>query len=421
MEDCHSFDLALLSALPYAHRDAAENVLRSFQQSQVMLRLYAKALSSVTAPDLTGRHFMVAAFGSFGRLDGADELSDYDSLFIYSGDSDRIVVESLRAFIRRLVVSNKGLPFDHRVEIEAGRFDFDHSPAYPILSEADLLTAQPRTRAVQLTIEARLVHGGERLRRLREEVLAQLGFSTDIHELDFLQLRTELNGLKDRFLDPFTRSLATSHAPRNRKILKLFALREFSYLTTLLATVEVCIAVEQRRATPSDAATLISAPSLLKLLCFSDPNRSLAHLLNRLAPDVVGEVARALSKHVDGQGATLSKLTPNSPSAYACLTILREIALTVVGHYDALLNRLHNARFLDHIDSLAPTVTAWMGNSEFGRILRSRAAMIDGTKRLASALRDVLGVLDTIVPAFKFDQAYEAMDSIEAYQLRSWT
>src|SRR5512145_3218145 len=150
MRDCSVFEGQLLGGIPYRSRYSVENALRSFQASNVMLHVYSEAVLSAKPPQLDGRPPTVIAFGSFGRMDGAPSVSDYDVLFLYQGPVSTTHSEALRAFARRIVQSNRALPFDHRDEIEGGTFDFAKSPAYPILSTTELLAEPQGVRSLQV-------------------------------------------------------------------------------------------------------------------------------------------------------------------------------------------------------------------------------------------------------------------------------
>ena len=71
----------------------------------------------------------------------------------------------------------------------------------------------------------------------------------------------------------------------NRKILKLFALREFSHLANLFALTEIAIARCAGSCTEADAKRILSSPSVLKIADFGDAVGSFANLLNRSAPE----------------------------------------------------------------------------------------------------------------------------------------
>jgi hypothetical protein len=390
-----------------------------------MLRIYRQAIATTQLPDVGGgKDPIVVAFGSFGRLDGAPDISDYDVLFMYPGSPDRTIVESLRASIRDIVSGNRALPFDHREEIESGVFDFDHSPAYPVLSTEELRSAEHEIRALQLITEGRAITNGNQVRSLRSDLLRYFGLADNIYELNLAPFRKALDRMKVSYCTGIFGRLKAEHRPlSNRKILKLFALREFCHLTTLLAAAEVAIAVSGANldADAPRIAQILSSPSILKVASFGDPSASLGNLITGVSPEVYREllaIARSHRERLQSSSGTRYDETVDGNDGEADLfEQLKGLTLPVLREYDALIQLLHEPKFLGLIEPLEPDLTTWLGYAQFQKVLDHRASLISLTKRLASSLHEILNTVQLATRAPTLDDAKESLTWIMQYTL----
>lgn len=363
----------------------------------------------------------VIAFGSYGRLDGNTAVSDFDFIFIYQGSRDDATVASLRNVVRNIVSSNQCLQFDHRDKIENGGFDFSASPAYPVISEEELLSEAATGRAVQVLTEGRIVHGDGLGTRSRHDRLKAWGFSPDATLLNLTKLRQALNGFKDSYCNGvMCRRTADGWKLTNRKALKVFALREFSYLATMFAIAETAISVATGNCGEDTAVQLISSPSALKIASFSSPRGALAYLLEDIGVPFRNDIVQKLRAHIDAV-PTEDRVAPGAievdPGEGQLFGFLRELTIPVIIKYDALLSLLHNPEFMRHVDTFEPDITTWLGNRNFQRILTYRGEMVKAAIRLANALADVLDMIERRAHPIIAD-ARAALDEVKAYKLR---
>ena len=421
MEDLREFENRLMSALPYAFRFTAEEALRSYQESRVMLHLYCNALRASKLPLLNGKEPMVVAFGSFGRLDGSVLLSDYDVVFLYSGPPASDYVNEVQAYIRRLVSANEAFPFDHRPQIVDGSFDFSRSPAYPILSTVELLAEPKSIRSLQVLTEGRCLTDESQLRTLRENILNDLGFSQDSLTLDLTSLRDGLAALKSAFLGSFKIRLATEPSElRNRKILKLMALREFFYLVTLLSIAEVALVVAVGACSVAKAATLLSAPMFLKLLSLSDPQEAFARVLRQIPSNLSTGLYERIEKQVENAGDIANLMVDGQESELPRVLVgVRTITLGALIPYDKLLQKLHSPGFLDQLDKMSSDVTTWLGNRTYMEILSLREEMLMCTKALARAVLGIVDVVQRSKSSVTCQGAQDALEEIISYSFET--
>lgn len=388
-----------------------------------MLGVLRSAFQANSMPDLRGSPGpIVVAFGSFGRLDGSVDVSDYDSIFVYPGARDDGCIDVVRGIITQVVSSNKALPFDHRAEIESRTFDFSASPAYPIISQDELLTLTHPIRSLQVLTEGRLVCPDGVLEETRSGLLSRLGYSDDRHTLNFTSLRSALNDVRREYCTSIIGRLCSDHRPlSNRKVLKLFALREFFYLATLFSTAEVSIAASTGTSTSGNAVNLLSSPSILKVTSFADSTGALSHLLHRIRPEARIELSRRVAQRVEAmsQAERIATTDTNVDTEESELDRnIRAVSLSPLSHYDALIQLLHDTRFLAQIDGLEPDVTTWMGFRQFDKILVHRQAMIGASKNLASMLKDILVFVRDTGWRYPLEEAIVSLDQIIDYDLQ---
>ena len=301
MKDCRFFEQRLLSCFPYQNRNGIESTLQSVNASQVMLDVFQSAVNySLRQTNLSAEEIAIIAFGSYGRLDGHTAVSDFDFAIIYSGKEDSQRIENLRGLVKKIVLSNQCLLFDHRDKIESDDFDFSRSPAYPILSTSELTSDALSIRALQILTEGRIVQDGGIGAKCRIELLSSWGFSQDATRLDLSKLKTELNKFKESYCEGvMCRRVDDRWKLTNRKVLKVLALREFSYIATLFAVVEITLAVAAGDCEELDAIRVLSSPSILKIASFLSSRGALAHHLERIGLPVKTEICRVLRSHID--------------------------------------------------------------------------------------------------------------------------
>ncbi len=339
-----------------------------------MLQQYSRALAAETLPTPAPS---VVAFGSFGRLDGSSLLSDFDILFLYGGAPQPERIAECRALIQSIVKSNRSMLFDHRRAIEDGLFDFDKSPAYPILSTQELLDDHNELRGIQVITEGRAIRGTAEVQAVRHEILARKGFSENVHQLDLAPLRIALNRSKSSYCNGIIGRLAGDRGSLcNRKILKLFALREFSFIANLFALADVAIATAANIYSPMEAARILSAPSVNKIASFANPTGSFGNIVSSLALDVRKTLTELVAKWPRTDDTPFS-VDPTEPPLFAHL---RVPVLAVLSRYDALLKLLHDEQFIEMIDRLDPVVTNWIGLRPFQRVITYRSELISGAR-----------------------------------------
>ncbi|MEJ1354255.1 MAG: hypothetical protein RPU52_08455 [Candidatus Sedimenticola sp. (ex Thyasira tokunagai)] len=220
MKDCRYFEDELLAGIPYRFRAHVEETLRSFQESKVMIQLISNAITSVSEVcEASEMPDIVLAIGSFGRLDGCARLSDYDIVYVYDGPFDEIRLQSIRQTIRKIVTDNKALTFDHREPIENGTFDFDASPAYPVLSLDELRENDNKIRILQILTEGRVILGEDKIAEFKSRELEGFGYTANKHSFDLTPLRDALSEMKNAFCTDFIGRLKTENRKlTNRKI-----------------------------------------------------------------------------------------------------------------------------------------------------------------------------------------------------------
>ena len=404
--------------IPGAEQGSVQNALMAYHDSRLMLEMYSRALNSINLRDNRKEPTpSVVAFGSFGRLDGSVQMSDYDVMFLYPGATDAKATTAIEAAITELIFYNKSFPCDHRVEIEAGTFDFGKSLAYPILSEAELWAIGAESRALQIITEARVIRQREWVSEQASRLLSErYGYAGDRHSLNLGPLRDGLAGLKTSYCTEVYGRLSEEGRPlTNRKIVKLFALREFHYLATLLSVAESAIAVGAHADGDAvgRARRLLGAPSFLKVASFADP----AGTLGCAVPSggSLGEqCAQCLAQHTDklSRPDLGSALPTSSP-----IDSIRALVLSVLRPYDRLLGLLHDTAFVKLIDEHKPYVTTWMMDPRFRQITKSRDDLIANAKSLARALLDLIDILSQEIGCRALDEATATLEVVEAYRL----
>lgn len=422
MKDCRYFEDELLAGIPYRFRAYVEETLRSFQESKVMVQLFSNAVQAISSthkqseiPDI------VLAIGSFGRLDGCASLSDYDIIYIYDGLRDDNRVSKIRAMIRKLVIENKALLFDHREEIETYTFDFDKSPAYPVLAVNELFESNNEIRALQILTEGRTIIGDERINHFKSKILDGFGYTNNIHSFDLTPLREALIRMKRAFCHKFIGRLKTENRKiSNRKILKLFVLREFFYISSLFALTDIYISCAISQSSKADALRKLSAPSMLKICTLSDPNGNLGKLLSRNRPELRDEILRMLKKRIESippsiRCAIMDQIS--DPGEAELFPLLRALTLSVLNKYDSLLQLLHDHNFLSIIDQLEPDITTWIAKRNFKKILDRREEMIAAAKLLAISLKEILELENELITNLAFTLGVENLQEIVTYQL----
>lgn len=359
-----------------------------------MLQVFARAVEALPPPRLAGNSPpFIVAFGSFGRLDGDPAISDYDVLYLYPGRKNISNVRALQGYIRELVSTNKALPFDHRAEIESNKFKFDASPAYPILSTDELRKTIAAVRQLQMLTEGRAINEPAKVLETRKTLLESLGYTDNLLALNLSPLRDSLDSFKGSYCTQFLGSLhASAHPRRNRKILKLFTLREFSYLSSVFSVADIAIATSSRAAPLEGLVQMLSAPSVLKIASFADESGSLATLFHTLPPPLKQELREIIRDHVKAISPDklvgMPKLTDGDADLF--FTGIRLLVLNILHVYDLLLYRLHDKSFLAQIDLRGPDVATWIAVPPFPSILASRAQLIAASRALAASLCDVL-------------------------------
>jgi hypothetical protein len=404
--------------IPGDEQGSTQNALMAYHDSRLMLEMYSRALDAINLRDDSREPTpSVVAFGSFGRLDGSVQMSDYDMMFLYPGAMDAKTTTAIEAAIAELISYNKSFPCDHRAEIEAGTFDFGESLAYPILSEAELWANEAESRALQIITEARVVRGhawmGEQVSGLLSDCY---GYAGGQYSLDLAPLRDGLARLKTSYCTEVYPRLIEERRPlTNRKILKLFALREFHYLATLLAVAESAIAVGAHADGDAvgRARRLLGAPSFLKVASFADP----AGTLGCAVPSggSLGEqCAKCLAQHTEKLSRPdLGIALPSSSP----IDSIRALVLSVLRPYDRLLGLLHDSAFVQLIDEYKPYVTNWMIDPRLRQIGADRDALVDNTKHLARALLDVIAILSQEMGCRALEEAKATLEVVEAYSL----
>ena len=423
MHDYLLYEQALLASVPHRFRHDVYNAVKAFERSEVMLHIYGSAVKALPWPvrhgDIT---FALAAFGSLGRLDGSPLTSDYDVLHLYSGAKNDDVVKLIRQAIRDLISQNKALPFEHRDRIEANNFPFGTSPAYQILSFEELLTDNNEIQALQLLTEGRIILGKESLSPLRWNIARRYGFTDNEHALDLTQLRDALDRLKIAYGKGVIGRLAKENKSLlNRKILKLFALREFSYLATLFSVAETAIATSVSAPNPSQIIRILSAPCMIKLASFANPAAALSKIVNCQSPDAATEANHIVLRYVKNLALRSEMEHANNDISEGSefISDIRALVVNVLGKYDALLQRLHDPRFLVLIDAYKPDVTTWISEKEFSRILQLRTDLIQSTVVLAVCLGELFKFLNRRIQSPALEDAQKTLSIISGYHLES--
>ncbi|WP_022664487.1 hypothetical protein [Desulfospira joergensenii] len=419
MRDCNNFEQCFLSSIPYRFRMLTENALKASQESEVMLNLFGNALiSAKVSTSLDLPNILIVAIGSYGRLDGASKFSDYDILYLYEGNKDNDVVNIIRKFIKEIVIGNKALLFDHREEIENDTFDFDISPAYPVLSTNELFNEDYEIRALQLLTEGRALCQHEVVDQLKKDLITKYGYTQNINELDFRNLTNSLENLKNAFCTEIIGRLANSGRKlNNKKILKLFALREFFYIATLFSISEIAIGVSANNFTISQSIRKMSSPSTLKISSFGDPNNPIHALIRNQIPEVFDEIIKILEPKIDQiplPGRMVFKSSHDDPKE---ISYLRAISLSVVHKFNSLLKRLHDENFLSSIAEFEPDYTTWIGKRQFSHITKSREELIQSSKILAITIVEILTFISEATDTGTFEDAIQTLNKIKDYEI----
>jgi hypothetical protein len=364
---------------------------------------------------------LVVAFGSFGRLDGATEVSDYDTIYLYEGPRDSEQEVALRELIRNIVRSNQALLFDHRAAIEDGTFDFDSSPAYPVFAADDIVKPDAEGRAVQLLMEGRCLRSPTLHSAIAATLVRNFGYTDSIHGLNLSSFREALSRLKKAYCHGVVGRPSDSHLHlTNRKILKLFALREFSYLANLFALTEVAIWVSVRMSSPTVAVRATSAPSILKIACFGEARGALAALLEARPPAVKQAATEVAETYISKLPKGVTGVFGSSPvdaDEDPFIAKVRVLTLNVLRNFDSLLELLHDLEFLEAIDALAPDVTNWMSLQQFNSVLDRRQQLIDSAKTLAAALSEILRIVSPWAGCTALQDARQSLNEILEYSL----
>lgn len=419
MHDCNFFEQCFLSGIPYRFRMFTENALKASQESQVMLNLFGNALSSAMASTSLGLpNLFMVAIGSYGRLDGASKYSDYDILYLYEGNKNNDFVVIIRQFIKEIIAGNKALLFDHREEIERDTFDFDTSQAYPVLSTDELFHDDYETRALQFLTEGRALCQPEAIDQLKKDMITKYGYTQNINELDFRKLTTALENLKNAFCtDIIGRLAASGRKLNNKKILKLFALREFFYIATLFSVSEIAIGISTNNFTIIESIRKMSSPSTLKVSSFGDPNSPMHVLLRNQIPEVLEEIIKILEPKIDQiplPGRMVFKSSHDDPKE---ISYLRAISLSVIHKFNSLLKRLHDENFLNSIEEFEPDYTTWIGKRQFSHITKSREELIQSSKILASTIVEILTFISEATDNATFEDAIQTLNKIKYYEI----
>ncbi|MFT3880277.1 MAG: hypothetical protein QM703_11525 [Gemmatales bacterium] len=388
----------LRTSIPYRYRYEVESILRAFHHSHVMLEVYTQGLKSIlNTEEFAAFNPVVIAFGSFGRLDGATNISDYDIMFIYQGKKDGKNIELSKKLIRRIISSNVALNFDHREAICNGSFAFDASKAYPIISEDELTGAishdkDTEVRALQILTEGRCLNNEESYIVIANKLLSYFGFSNNIHKHNLVELKNALTRLKTEYLNGVIVRIS-QHGGKmtNRKLLKLFSLREFTHLANLFSLAEISLSVANRQGTVSDAIKVLGAPSILKIASFADGNRPLGVLLSGLAPEVkrdAGQIAESYIRALPREVAELY-FRPGIADEDSLSTNIRVLAINVLRRFNDLLGLLHDHEFLGKIDKYEPVYANWVILKPFQSVMRYRNELVENAKTLSKALLEI--------------------------------
>src|SRR5262249_21897888 len=154
----------------------------------------------------------------------------------------------------------------------------------------EVIGAAHEVQALQLLTESRIIRGNVALTNLRHQIASKYGYVNNEHAIDLTRLREGLFNLKAAYAKGFIGRLARSkQSLLNRKILKLFCLREFFYLATLFSVAEVAIAVVTKGADFDEIIRILSAPCLIKVASFASPSGFLVQLIHSQSPETVAE------------------------------------------------------------------------------------------------------------------------------------
>ena len=427
MKDFSYYERQLLACLPHRFRDSVNGSIQSFEQSRSLLQIYKRAVESWPT-NIEKRQVALAAFGSLGRLDGSTLTSDYDVLHLYAGVADDECFKVIREAIKKLLQNNEALPFESRDRIANETLDFHRCPAYQILSVEELLGDTKQIQALQLLTESRTVLGEDMVFDIRERVLRKHGYSDNEFEVNYSPLREGLLQLNTSYRKEVMGRLAKENRTLlNRKVLKLFTLREFFYLATLFALVEAALAGCKRRGSVSETLRILSAPCILKLAASGNPTGPLSQLIYGHSVEVAAEVTRITSRHIknlllepdsaidEESGETSGVATSAKENDFS--SNFRTLALAPLAKYDILLRRLHDPEFLVLIDRFRPDITTWLGHKEFNAMLSLRRQLIQFTVSLAYCLNEVLQYINKSSPSPALDDAIKTLEVIIDYRL----
>jgi hypothetical protein len=422
MNDCKSFENALLSSIPYHFRSVVENSIKSFRESQILLKIISKALN-IACHSIDGFDNTICAIsiGSFGRLDGLHDISDFDILYIYDGGHDDNKIDLCHKLIKKVITDNKALSFDHRIEIENDTFDFSTSLAYPVLSRDELYLQENSTRVVQLLLEGRSILNDDLVLNLKEQFIQFSGYTTVRYALNLSQLRGLLESFRASCCGSMIGSSAHTIPIRpNNKILKLFVLREFFHIASLFSLVDLAVGITNNTCTIRDALKILSSPCILKISSFCDMVSPLGKMLRSLQASSKGELIDIIKKlattipddELHGIKDIFLKGTEDP-----LISKLRTYSLIVQKKFDGLVNLLHDTDFLHIVDALPSDITTWMGDRNLRSVLSLRENLIVSTRKLATALRVVIKYISDIT-SIPYPEALLNLDLIIGYELR---
>jgi hypothetical protein len=420
MKDCERFKRSLQNALPYTVRHSIEHTISAFDASHTVLRLMATAVEAAISSAASGTDLHVVAIGSFGRLDGQADISDMDAIYLYDGPSQKRKSIKTQEMICGLVSKNQCFRFDHRRELEAHKFDFEASFAYPVIGTSELTNKTSNNRAIQLITEGRVLRHRDTVDSLRMKLLKGFGYEEVITDLDFTALRAALAQFKDSYCDAVI-ALKGKHKwdLTNRKILKLFALREFSYLATLFAVAEISLRVAMGIDDKHPPIATLSAPSIIKIASWSSPFGVFAEVLQRQGAAALNEITGVLKAgltslpKLDEAFAQQQVAEGNDPVVFR---YLRAYIVPILVKHDALIDFLHNPDILASFDKYEPHLTTWIGKPQFQRVFSKRQQMIDALKAFATQLKAILPILEN--QGLIIHEADAALAEVVSYQLR---
>ncbi len=319
-----------------------------------------------------------------------------------------------------LVTCNKCLRFDRREELEAGTFDFSKSPAYPVLGVSELNGVASRTRVVQILTEGRAIRNEDRAQTIQERLLVNLGYASDTPHLDFGPFRAALASFRDAYCSgTIGKGRAKKWPLSNRKIVKLFALREFSYLANLFSLAEIAMRVSPKQLITGDAIPLISSPSILKIASFASPLGVFGMFAQALGQGPIEQMEKLLAEDYkdlpEGDRGFIDPILASNREGNL-ITYLRAFILPVLSKFDSLLQSLHDEDSLAAFDEWASDTATWSAIPLFKRILDRRNAMVEGLRTFAGELRKLLAIIEQ--HGYVTHDADESLKQVTDYKLQ---